>query len=250
MAAIAINEQSAKLDLGRVFQQTFEVLQRSPAVFFGLAGSGAVVAALSMGAQRNVLASGAAVMASGPYWLSLLLMTLVSAFVQSGLLYAGVRRLQGQRPPLGEVLTTAAKLFVPVFVVMLLYYLAVFAGALLLIVPGVMIGIAWSVAFPALVIERTGIMKSFGRSAELTRGSRWRIFGVALLYTVLSLVLTGVLQAFGLSAGVVNPVSVIGSIVITTVATAVMAALASALYVQLRSLKEGLGGGSVAEVFD
>ena len=42
--------------------------------------------------------------------------------------------------------------------------------------------VAWIVAAPAQVVERTGVFGAFSRSAELTRGHRWPIFGLLVIY--------------------------------------------------------------------
>ena len=38
--------------------------------------------------------------------------------------------------------------------------------------------VLWSVAVPAAIAERLGAFRALGRSAELTRGNRWRIFAL------------------------------------------------------------------------
>ncbi|WP_327315479.1 glycerophosphoryl diester phosphodiesterase membrane domain-containing protein [Streptomyces sp. NBC_01235] len=43
-----------------------------------------------------------------------------------------------------------------------------------------------SLASPALMLEKQGIKKSLGRSAKLTRGSWWRVFGIQLLALIIA----------------------------------------------------------------
>ncbi|MFH0518696.1 hypothetical protein ACHBTE_16185 [Streptomyces sp. M41] len=44
----------------------------------------------------------------------------------------------------------------------------------------------FSLASPALMLEKQGIMKSLSRSAKLVRGSWWRVFGIQLLAMVIA----------------------------------------------------------------
>jgi hypothetical protein len=63
----------------------------------------------------------------------------------------------------------------------LLEGLGIIAGVLLLIVPGIILAVRWSVAGPYLLCERSGVSDALGRSFERTKGSGWIIFGVSLL---------------------------------------------------------------------
>lgn len=67
------------------------------------------------------------------------------------------------------------------FGISLLEGLGIMAGALLLIVPGVILLVRWSVAAPYLLCERSGVSDALGQSFERTKGSGWPIFGVGLL---------------------------------------------------------------------
>ena len=56
---------------------------------------------------------------------------------------------------------------------------------LLLIVPGILLGLRYSLAVPVAVLEDTGVSDSLSRSAALTKGHRGRILLVYLLLFVL-----------------------------------------------------------------
>jgi hypothetical protein len=58
-------------------------------------------------------------------------------------------------------------------------------GFILLIVPGIILGLMWALTVPVAVLEDTGLRDSVNRSAELTKGSRGRVFVVYLLFIVL-----------------------------------------------------------------
>ena len=46
--------------------------------------------------------------------------------------------------------------------------------------------IRFSLASPALMLEKQGVVKSMGRSAKLVRGSWWRVFGIQLLAAIIA----------------------------------------------------------------
>jgi hypothetical protein len=48
----------------------------------------------------------------------------------------------------------------------------------LILIPGVMLLMMWSVGMPVCVVERLGPFGSLARSRELTKGHRWKILGL------------------------------------------------------------------------
>jgi hypothetical protein len=74
-----------------------------------------------------------------------------------------------------------------------------------LIVPGIYLALAWSLSIPVTVIEGGGLNASTKRSKSLSKGSRGRIFVVALLMIVLTWVVSALIQfGFLASSGVVG----------------------------------------------
>ncbi|GAQ58657.1 glycerophosphoryl diester phosphodiesterase membrane domain-containing protein [Streptomyces acidiscabies] len=61
----------------------------------------------------------------------------------------------------------------------------VFAG----LAVAIWLGVRFSLAPPALMLEKQGIKKALGRSVKLVRGSWWRVFGIQLLGTIISNIL-------------------------------------------------------------
>src|SRR6266403_4211428 len=59
-------------------------------------------------------------------------------------------------------------------------------GFILLIVPGIILALMWALTIPVAVLEDKGLRDSTSRSAELTKGSRGRIFMVYFLFLVLT----------------------------------------------------------------
>ncbi len=53
--------------------------------------------------------------------------------------------------------------------------------------------VRFSLASPALMLEKQGILKSLSRSAKLVRGSWWRVFGIQLLATIIANVVASII---------------------------------------------------------
>lgn len=68
-------------------------------------------------------------------------------------------------------------------------------GLLLLVVPGLILMTMWIFVVPVIVLEGRGIRDSFSRSAEITRGNGWNVFGLILVTFLISI-------AFGLLIGI------------------------------------------------
>lgn len=82
----------------------------------------------------------------------------------------------------------------PVLGLSLVVGIAVGFGLILLIVPGVLLALMWSLSVPVLVLENKGVFDAMSRSSDLTQGSRGRIFLVWALIFVLSIGATLLLE--------------------------------------------------------
>jgi membrane-anchored glycerophosphoryl diester phosphodiesterase (GDPDase) len=67
-------------------------------------------------------------------------------------------------------------------------------ACLALIVPGILLAIRWSLAVPAMVLEGKSSGDAMSRSSELTHGNRGRVFIIWLLFVVLSIGVSMLLQ--------------------------------------------------------
>src|SRR5207302_7500833 len=96
---------------------------------------------------------------------------------QAVILHAAFQDMRGRAVNLGESLSVGLRRFLPIIGASILLSLGAAVGMLLLIVPGLILLTMWYVAIPACVVEELGPARSLGRSSELTRGNRWKIFG-------------------------------------------------------------------------
>ena len=127
---------------------------------------------------------------------------------------------------------------------------------LALIVPGVMLMVAWTVVLPAIVVERLGVRAAMRRSRALTSGYRWPIFGLIILAAIITAIAVGIATAL---VAVIAALTGHGSalIVITVLCTfagtvvgqAFSAVLSAVIYHDLRVAKEGVDVEKLADVF-
>ncbi|CAM5765918.1 hypothetical protein LMIY3S_01644 [Labrys miyagiensis] len=118
----------------------------------------------------------------------------------------------------------------------LLAGLIVMLGFAALFVPGVMAICVLYVTLPACIIERTGLVESLERSAELTDGYRWPLFGLFLLTAIPIIVLSAVTD--GLSGDGASPVlGALGQEAATLLYSAFTAVLTTLCFDHLRRLK-------------
>lgn len=104
-------------------------------------------------------------------------------------------------------------------------------------------------------MERRGIFAAFSRSSELTKGARWKIFGLSLVLLVIYWLLSIVVGMVGL--GMYRPANpagftianIIGSIVVGTVFNMLWGTIQPSLYVELRQAKEGDSMENLEQVF-
>ncbi|MEV6196013.1 hypothetical protein AB0M19_26855 [Streptomyces sp. NPDC051920] len=86
-----------------------------------------------------------------------------------------------------------------------------FLGALGAGVVALWLMIRFSLASPALMLEKQGVVQSMRRSAKLVRGSWWRVFGIQLLATLIANIVASIIVIpFALLAGALSGDGVTG----------------------------------------
>jgi hypothetical protein len=109
-------------------------------------------------------------------------------FFALGVLYQGivvelVQDIQDGRRDhsIGDLIRSVEPVFWPLVAVSILFGIALAIGFILLIIPGLILMVIWSVVAPVTVLERPGPFAAFGRSRELVRGNGWQVFAVIVL---------------------------------------------------------------------
>ena len=256
---MAGEDNERTFSIGRIFSIAFGVMAHNPLVAFG-------VTLLLSALPGTLLTFGLAQMNfdmrdNNTFWgvigsglIGFMLSLVLRALVQGCLVRATIAESEGRKASLGECLGVAAARALPLIAVSMLFVIGVSVGLLLLIVPGIMFAIACAVVAPVVVEERVGVIEAFGRASVLTRGARWKIFGLALLV----LILVWLLQAFaGMIAatmfrGGLDPFStamIFFNIVIGTIVATFWSTVQTAMYVELRNWKDGPQTAQLSDIF-
>lgn len=182
--------------------------------------------------------------------LNLALLVLAWAFCTAAMSFGTYETLRGRPATLDECLQRGLPLVIPALVIGFLLILGLGVASLLLVIPGIILAMVWYVVIPVAVVERPGIFAAFGRSATLTRGNRWRIFGIYLISGAIGWALSiPIVAATLIFYG--NAVILAGLQWILTAASLVVSAVITAVvYYYLRIAHEGGSIEDIAEVFD
>lgn len=138
----------------------------------------------------------------------------------------------------------------------LLGTVAIMLGAILLIIPGLILCVRFSVGMPAIVAERVGPLRATERSFDLTQGSAWQIFGLLLLFWIGEYIVTSVGRVLitgdtrPLPRGLPDDVRYLAFLSVDYTLNRIVAAVGmAAIYVELRRLKESPGWTNLADTF-
>ncbi len=160
---------------------------------------------------------------------------------------ATIEDLNGKRVSFGDCVQIAIRFLLPTLAIGILVTIGLTIGFMLLIVPGVILALGWSMSVPVLIQERLGVFGSMSRSWALTKGSRWSLFGLFLILFIIAMIIQwGMLLILVLFGGIIAE---IGAALVQTVVSMVLSIAAAASYVELRQVKEGTGIAELAEIF-
>ncbi|MEX1264478.1 MAG: hypothetical protein WEE66_11215 [Actinomycetota bacterium] len=130
--------------------------------------------------------------------------------------------------------------FGSVILISILVGLAVAGGLILLVIPGLIFAVMFSVAIPALVVENLRGTEAMSRSWNLVKGHFWHAVGVIIVAAIIGAVVGGIIGAIGGAIGDNWFVSWIFQ-AIAQIITAPFAAIVSVLlYLDLRARREAL----------
>lgn len=244
-------------DLGRVIQRTFNSIGQNAAVFFG-------ASIVLVGVPSTLTVIGQSSMLTGASSSSLAFMALgtvlnfIGAYLLQGMVVkAAVNSFHGKKTAFGDAFSAGVHMMLPLVGLAIIASLAIGLGYVFLIVPGLILTVIWSVAAPAVVVEKRGVFESLQRSRDLTRGNRWQVFGLLVIYFVLALVIGVAISGVSVAAGGTidgnSPnllVNLISGPVVNVLSGVIAAAGVSALYYELRAAKEGVGAEDLISVFD
>jgi hypothetical protein len=110
---------------------------------------------------------------------------LIGIIFGMGLIRAALAVTEGRAPEVNMLFLTDG--FGAYLVASILVVIGITLGLVLLIVPGIILAIMWHF-FGYVIVEdpTTGSIDAMKRSAEITRGYRWQLFGLGLLLILIN----------------------------------------------------------------
>lgn len=263
MAGIEADAEPAYFGMGRVAARTFEVFGKNFFPFLVLSTiSIAPPMLLSfIVARYQPVSTAPAVLpnvTTGLLFIATGILQLTMAyFLQGALVQGTVTTLNGAPASLGDCLSTALRRLPRLIGLGILSALAFGLGALLLVVPGLILITMWSVVVPVCVVEDKTIGVCFSRSRELTRNHRWAIFGLLFGFGLICLIaglaifpLAGVSLFRGGHRGLPSGATYwIANTLLQIVTSTIGAVGVASIYYELRTIKEGIGPEQLAAVF-
>jgi hypothetical protein len=177
------------------------------------------------------------------------LLNMVCSSIASGaIIYGVVQELRGRVFSIADSIQIALHRILPIIGVAICTGILTFLGSILLLVPGMIVACMYYVSMPACVAEQTGVFESMSRSAFLTKGYRWQVFGMFLLIVVGGLILGAIVGLVFAFTGRVGPA--VASQAMKAVVGSFYGVIVGVFYYQLRVAKEGVDIDKIASVFD
>jgi hypothetical protein len=137
----------------------------------------------------------------------------------------------------GELLSSATPFIAPLIGAGILAGIGIAVGLFLLLVPGLFLLTIWAVIAPVIVIEKSGVIDSFGRSRKLVRGNGWPVFGAIVVAFLI--VLVGAIVFGAIAAGIADGplLRIVFSALASTITAPISALVAAVLFFRLRSVE-------------
>lgn len=213
--------------LGEVVSKTFELYRRDFAKYLVLfAVVGAITGAFTTLVRRAFIIPPLLANATPEQFLnwlpgflgaliSLVILSVIVAVVFTPVAIGGAVKMASEeiekgQADLGASVRFAVSKLVWIWVLSIIVGVIVVAGLIALVVPGIILAIMFSLAFPALLIEGTGVSESLGRSRKLV-GHRWlKTFALVLVFVIIIAIASAIISAisgpFGWASNIVSSI--------------------------------------------
>lgn len=226
---------------GSTLGRTWTTLFKNQAVFFGLPLTAALPPALVSALMPE----------SGRLNAVMMLLGLVLGLaVQGAIAYAVFQTLRDERvvSP-GAAISHGMRRLFPLILAALLVAVLTQLALFFFVIPGLVVSCVLAVTIQACVVERLGPLKSMGRSAELTRGHRWTVFGLVLIVGVI-LYGCAFVEIFWFPKMFGRMWGPLAGVLLTLLPQAFNYVMLAIIYADLRAVKEGITIDTLANVFD
>ena len=255
--------EAGRFGVGSVVHRAFGVLRRN-IVPFGLVALVFSIPGVVLTLVFGEMESAGGRESSVPDLVNMLFFLLLNA----ALVYGTFEDLGGQRATIGEIFSRGMASIASVLglaaiewigaIVVILALAFLLPGAVALVLIAVFSALVFTLlwlAIPVAVVERPGVFASLRRSVELSKGERWRIFAILVVWV---LILVGIaLFVVAIGAGlmsIVGPAGVLLLVIpvwlVSMLMSMLFAVLSAVAYYDLRVFKEGVDVDQLAAVFD
>jgi len=191
-----VGEALRPMTLGELLDRTFFLYRRHFGLFVGIAAlpNLALLAVqllnIAIRPQTAIRFSVTLILTGLVTLLVYLAVYLVALAVTQGATVIAVSRLHlGEKVSISDAFAGIKGRVATLALTMIAVGIGVAFATVLVIVPGIIVALMWSLAIPVAVLERNGPSASLSRSSALTKGSRGRIFVVYVLFIVLTYIL-------------------------------------------------------------
>jgi len=212
-----------ELDLGEIISKTFEVYRRDFLKYFVLfAVVEVIIGIITTLAQHAFVLptlpthpTSQQVLNWFPAFFGALAPLIASIFIvtvvffpiaQGSAIKLASEQIEKGEADLGKSVRFAASRLLWIWALTIVVGIIVFLGFIALVVPGIILTIMFSLAFPVLIIQKKGILESMGRSRELV-GHRWlKTFAMFLVFGIIFIIASVIISAISGPLGVASPV--------------------------------------------
>jgi len=228
------------LSPARVVRLAAEMIRRDAEVFLLLGLLLAGLPSWMAGLVAPVPADPDAMLTDGELlrvMLANLVVVVLSGVLQVILVHRAWTQAEGQPLPLRAGIDRALRLLPALVGLMLLEGLAVGLGLVFLVVPGIILLCCWAVSLPVLALQPpAGPVEALRRSTEMTRGHRWAVLTLGVIFVGLNaavLIVAWFAAALLLMAGPLSVFAGLAGVVANAAVSVATAAGMAALYREL-----------------
>ncbi len=232
--------------VGQILNRTFEVLSRNLLPFCVVTAIAYLPNLLFLERDQTAGVPQGRVIAM--IFIGAILSLVLSALSQAIVLFGAFEDMRGRPVDMIASLKVGLARFFPVIGVALLVGILTALAAILLVFPAFIVMSMLFVAMPVCIVERLGPVKCLGRSSALTKGHRWKVFGLWLVIMLVTAAGSGMLGGISVATGPI--VGGLLKLVWGALAGAFNAIMVVVAYHDLRVVKEGIDTDRIASVFD
>ena len=247
---------TAPQSIGGVLDGGFALFRDSFRTVFLLAVAGGLISAPANRVMQSVASNG-----PGFATLAIVALVVVVLLALTLLFMAAIVRLidrigSGEQPSVPEAFRLAARCVPALILAGIIYSVAVMIGFVLLLVPGIWLGVALVFFYMAIILDGKGPIEGLRYSWQIVRGNWWR---TAALLTIISIVLSVLYMLLAIVVGIVVALGTDVSLesgalpwyvdyIVTPLITGLVGPLGYALFMSVyRDLKLRREGGDIAE---